>query len=138
MLAKNITEIKLFIKELDGKNRSNRKTYILVRNCREGSLFCDVHLITITQNKEHLFLSYCQSQVLRLKVAMRGLLKVLPPEANLYFRTVMYQKTHIGLSMRRIKQFTDLQLGLYSPIHILNSFEALSFLANVLHMQLFK
>ncbi|MDD2341218.1 MAG: hypothetical protein PHG79_13630, partial [Methanosarcina sp.] len=41
---------------------SNRKTYILVRNCREGSLFCDVHLITITQNKEHLFLSYCQSQ----------------------------------------------------------------------------
>ncbi len=62
MLAKNITEIKLFIKELDGKNRSNRKTYILVRNCREGSLFCDVHLITITQNKEHLFLSYCQSQ----------------------------------------------------------------------------
>jgi hypothetical protein len=63
MLAKNITEIKLFIKELDGKNRSNRKTYILVRNCREGSLFCDVHLITITQNKEHLFLSYCQSQV---------------------------------------------------------------------------
>ena len=63
MLAKNIAEIKLFIKELDGKNRSNRKTYILVRNCREGSLFCDVHLITITQNKEHLFLSYCQSQV---------------------------------------------------------------------------
>ncbi|MDD4522876.1 MAG: hypothetical protein PHW84_08170, partial [Methanosarcina sp.] len=47
--------------------RSNRKTYILVRNCREGSLFCDVHLITITQNKEHLFLSYCQSQVVKRK-----------------------------------------------------------------------
>ncbi|KKG83993.1 hypothetical protein DU69_08375 [Methanosarcina mazei] len=43
MFAKNITEIKLFIKELDGKNRSDRNTYILVRNCREGSLFCDVH-----------------------------------------------------------------------------------------------
>jgi len=43
MFTKNITEIKLFIKILDSKNRSDRNTYILVRNCREGSLFCDVH-----------------------------------------------------------------------------------------------
>ncbi|KKH96471.1 hypothetical protein EO95_10590, partial [Methanosarcina sp. 1.H.T.1A.1] len=43
MFAKKIAEIKLFIKELDGKDRADRNTYILVRNCRECSLFCDVH-----------------------------------------------------------------------------------------------
>lgn len=30
MFAKNITEIKLFIKELDGKDRSDRNTYVLL------------------------------------------------------------------------------------------------------------
>jgi len=44
LFAKNITEIKFFIKELNGKNRFDRNTYILVRNYRECSSFCDFHL----------------------------------------------------------------------------------------------
>jgi NifB/MoaA-like Fe-S oxidoreductase len=55
MFAKNITEIKLFIKELDGKDRSDRNTYILVRNCRESSLFCDVHLTELHKTKSTYF-----------------------------------------------------------------------------------
>lgn len=55
MFAKNIAEIKLFIKELNGKNRSDRNTYILVRNCRECFLFCDVHLTELHKTESTYF-----------------------------------------------------------------------------------
>jgi len=55
MFAKNLTKIKFFIKGLNSKNRSDRNTYILVRNYRNVLCFVFLFIGPNNTNKENLF-----------------------------------------------------------------------------------